>query len=250
MPETSDPREPEDWAALLKENWSRLARSPSRDFFVASHPGWKDPEEWTHQAEFDTRMILHAIDADRLSAAHTLEIGCGVGRLTPHLLERVASYTGIDIAPDMVAEARRRLAGVDRARFFESDGLRVPDPARDRKYDLVLCLAVFIHCPVDVIQPLAEDAVSLLRPGGRLRFQLLADQEDPTGIETPPELVDETSKDVDQAAIPTELELLEQQYYMGHAFAYEEAKQLFGSLAGRLTLFRFDPDHMYGDLVK
>src|SRR5262245_34043891 len=90
------------WAAVLKRDWERRARSPSRDFFVASHPGWNDPVQWAARARIEAGALLLGMDDAALRKGHMLEIGCGVGRLAQPYLERVKSYTGIDIAEGMI----------------------------------------------------------------------------------------------------------------------------------------------------
>ena len=40
------PRTPEEWASLLRTNWEERGRSTSRDFYIASHPGWDDDAAW------------------------------------------------------------------------------------------------------------------------------------------------------------------------------------------------------------
>jgi 2-polyprenyl-3-methyl-5-hydroxy-6-metoxy-1,4-benzoquinol methylase len=242
---------PEDWADLLKTSWEERARSDSRDFYVASHPGWDDAERWRQQADVDAELLFHELSGDWLSTAHVLEIGCGVGRLAPSFLARTASYTGIDIAKPMVDEAKRRVPDA-RARFFVSQGLGVSAEAKDRRYDLIVAWAVFIHCPRDVVGRLARDAVSLLVPGGHLRFQLLADPTDATGLTAPPaDVVASTAEFVAQgeAATREDMELIDDHYYMGHAFRYDDAQDLLGSMGGDLRLLRFDLGHIYGDLV-
>jgi len=239
-----------DQALLLKRDWSQRAESPSRDFYVASHPGWQDPGAWQAQGANDANLMLHGLSAEWLEAAEALEIGCGVGRLAPHLLKRVAAYSGFDIAPAMVAEAHSRNVGLDRARFFESDGLRVPGAARDRRYDLVFALAVFIHCPKDVIIRLASDAFSLLRRGGLLRFQLLANPSDSAGLDEPKPAVEQAHEQMAEQALaapPDEADLKDGNY-MGHTFGFQEAREVFASLGGEMTLYRFDLGHIYGEV--
>jgi SAM-dependent methyltransferase len=239
----------DDWARQLKSEWNARGNSPSRDYFVASHPGWSNPDAWQRQARLDAGFILHGLE-DELAGAQLLEIGCGVGRLAPHLAARVGSYTGIDIAPAMVEEARRRSARLGHARFLESDGLTIPAGARDRSYDVVLALAVFIHCPRPVIGSLLASAWSVLSPRGEIRFQLRADPSDPTGISAPPAVAAQMAEEQRQseaAAAPVDLSLVEGRYYMGDAFAYAEARELVRVHApGEMTLLRFDPAHIYG----
>ncbi len=254
MDENPSPVTPEGWATLLKANWEKRGRSDSRDFYVASHLGWNDTEAWQRQAKIDTEILLYELTDDWLSSAEVLEIGCGVGRLAPWLLERAASYTGLDIASAMVEEARQRVQEGERARFFVSDGLGVPDPARDREYDLIVAMAVFIHCPRDLVERLVRDATSLLRKGGRLRFQLLADASDPTGVTAPAEAAAEQNEALavqgKEVAMSEDMELITDHYYMGHAFGFDEARELFETMDGELRLLRFDLGHIYGEIVK
>jgi len=242
-----------DWARLLKTNWQKRGLSESRDFYVASHPGWSQAQRWQAQAKVDADLVCMGLDEDWLRAAKVLEIGCGVGRLVSPLLDRAATYTGFDIAAAMVEEARQRCASLDLARFFESDGSSIPEQALDQDYDLILAWAVFIHCPLEIVAQLTGEAYDLLAPDGHLRFQLLADPEDPTGIESSPQelaVVEEEIHAMEDGADEGDRSLIDDHYYMGHAFRYDEAHELFSSLGGALTLHRFDPGHIYGDVHK
>ncbi|MHC5210503.1 MAG: class I SAM-dependent methyltransferase [Planctomycetota bacterium] len=245
----------EGWAALLRGEWEARARSDSCDFYVASHAGWDDAERRRAQAEGDITMLLHALDPEALRVMHVLEIGSGVGRLAGPLAERTASYTGFDVAPGMVAEARRRHAGVSNVRFLQGDGLVVPKEARDRAYDLALSLAVFIHCPRAVTASLVRSAYALLAPGGELRFQLLADPDDPTGIVAAPATpeVHEQVREMEAGARPVERALIDGHYYMGDRFRYDDVEPFLLEQVGEperaeLRLARFDRAHVYGGL--
>lgn len=167
--------------------WEERARSPYRDFFVASHRGWNDPLQWERQARIDAGFVM-ARPAD--NAAYpppdldVLEIGCGVGRLAATITPSVASYSGFDVAPSMVAAAR---CAVPSARFAAGDGRSVPESLRDRQSGLVFALAVFIHCAEETVAALLRDAWPLVRAGGRLRAQFLADEDDAEGYAIPPD---------------------------------------------------------------
>ena len=251
MAKREEDRGSEDWARLLKANWEERASSEARDFFVASHPGWNEPARWQRQAEIDVELMLHGIDRASLLGMNLLEIGCGVGRLVPSLAPLLKSYTGFDIASGMIAEAKRRSHAQTNARFFESDGALLPKAARDRQYELIIALAVFIHCPETICASLIQSAYRQLAPGSQLRFQVLADPTDPDGLEdyaasqASVKLEGEVLAMEAQASGPAR-ELIEGKYYMGKQFRFAEAEQFLCSLTdGEVKLFRLDPGHIY-----
>jgi SAM-dependent methyltransferase len=253
-------RSPEDWAAFLSRSWEERARHPSRDFFVASNPGWSDPERWDRQAQQELALFLTEIAPERLAGLDVLEIGCGSGRLAPFLAPRARSYTGFDIAPGMVEGARERAAGIANARFFVGDGLRVPEGAQDRTYGLAIAVAVFIHCPRSVIESNLRSVWSRLAPGGEVRVQVLGDPEDATGIEVAVAeatvtRLDEEVREVLSDIGEKELELTADPHYMGHRFRYDELRSVLTDLAAtddedtadeRIALYRADPFTIYG----
>lgn len=238
-----------DWARLLRQNWERRARSGSRDFFVASHAGWDDPATWRRYAETELQLMLAGIDREQLAAWHVLEIGCGSGRLAELLDAIVCSYTGIDIAPAMVDAARQRCASASRCRFLPCNGISIPAQAADRRYQLVLAIAVFIHCPREVIASMVTSAWPLLAPGGELRFQVLADPTDPTGVETPAASAI-VAEEVEAAQLELSDEmrrLTEGAYYLGDRFRHDQVEPFFGGLTGgTVSTYRADLGSIYG----
>ncbi|MEQ1891737.1 MAG: methyltransferase domain-containing protein [Planctomycetota bacterium] len=247
------------WSEVLRETWETLARTSYRDYFIASHRGWDDPETWLAQARFDADIVLHEIPAQKLAAMDILELGCGVGRLAQVIAPLARSYTGFDIAPSMVAEAERRQAGLRGARFLLGDGRRVPEPARDRRYGLAFALAVFYHCPRAVVAELVADICSLLTPGGEFRFQLRADASDPTGIAplseapltvAPPRARSEPLSENEMSTLGQIDGLVGERYYQGDAFRYDEVVPFLRAAfpRGEARLLRFDPHNIYVDL--
>jgi SAM-dependent methyltransferase len=239
--------DPRELARRLAERWEERARSPHRDLFVASHQGWDDPAAWRAQAELDARNMLHRVDERVLSSYHLLDVGCGVGRLAHPLAARAATYTGIDISPSMVDEARRRCAPLANARFFTCDGLSVPPEARDRRYDLALAMAVFIHCPPAVSAALVRSVYGVLAPGGQLRFQFRADLDDPEGLVSLPEAQAAAAAQAGPAADEHQLGLTRDDDYSSHVFGYAELGGFLAGLTpGHVTLIRVDLMHIYG----
>jgi len=99
-----------------------------------------------------------------------LDLGCGIGRLAVALAPRCRSVLGLDVSPGMVAEARRRCAGLANARFAVTAGEDLAAlPAQT--FDLVLAVDSFpymIQVGGGVADRHAEGAARALRPGGAL----------------------------------------------------------------------------------
>ncbi len=96
--------------------------------------------------ERSQQQLLEGLRRAGFAGASVLEIGSGVGHLHQSLLERgAASATGIDLAPQMIAEARRwagerGLAG--RTRYVEGDFMQLAgelDAAEVTVLDKVVC---------------------------------------------------------------------------------------------------------------
>jgi SAM-dependent methyltransferase len=99
-----------------------------------------------------------------------LEIGCGIGRLALALAPEMASVAGLDVSGEMIAEARRRAAGMANARFTQSSGRDLSD-IPDASVDVALAADMFPYL-VAAAENLAcihvEEASRVLRPGGAL----------------------------------------------------------------------------------
>jgi len=98
-----------------------------------------------------------------------LDLGCGSGSNTVLLANRGASVTGLDLSPDLVELARRRIAvnAVDADVHFlvgSSHAIDLPDES----IDVVFGIAILHH--VDLERTAAE-VWRVLRPGGRAIFQ-------------------------------------------------------------------------------
>jgi SAM-dependent methyltransferase len=106
------------------------------------------------------------LGADR----RTLDIGCGIGRIEQAIAGQLRHIIGIDLSPAMIAEARRRCAGLTNAAFCVCNG-RDLSLFADRCFDLILAVDSF-PCIVAVGSGIAArhfaDAARLLRPGGSL----------------------------------------------------------------------------------
>ena len=99
-----------------------------------------------------------------------LDAGCGSGRVTEQLLERLprGRVIAVDAAPSMLLEAGKRLAGFgDRVEFLECD-LAEPLPVAG-PVDAVFSTATFHWVPDH--DALFANLAAVLRPGGMLVAQ-------------------------------------------------------------------------------
>jgi SAM-dependent methyltransferase len=98
-----------------------------------------------------------------------LDFGCGVGRVTLPLAEQIAAaqgrVLGLDVSPDMLAEARRNsgLMGLGNAEFRLSDDDLSALPS---DFDLVHSCITFQHIDVQRGRQLFAQLLGLLAPGG------------------------------------------------------------------------------------
>lgn len=120
-----------------------------REYWTNRPPLVRKP---AHEAQ--EQALLDALG--RIQVKSILEVGVGNGRIGNLLCERWpnASYTGLDISPDRLAEARENLP--ERAELVEADFLAWDQDGR--QYDLVVAVEVLMHVRPDDI----EDAVARL----------------------------------------------------------------------------------------
>jgi ubiquinone/menaquinone biosynthesis C-methylase UbiE len=136
-------------------HWNRRAPTFDEDFGHSI----RTPAE---RAAWD--RILDLILAGR-GPLECLDAGCGTGFLSFELAARGHGVTGVDFAPAMLDEARRKAAARGVAiRFEEADVERLPFPGG--RFDLVISrhlLWTLAHPEVAI-----DEWVRVLRPGGRL----------------------------------------------------------------------------------
>lgn len=94
-----------------------------------------------------------------------LDAGCGTGFLTFELAARGHHVTGVDFAPAMIVEARRKAAERSASvRFEEADAERLPFPPAS--FDLAISRHVLWTLPHP--EAAIDEWIRVLRPGGRL----------------------------------------------------------------------------------
>ena len=136
----------------------------ARFFDAQAQADWAAPG-YTPQERAKIAEVFHALPS--LVGQTVLEPGCGTGRLTRILAERVGAQgrvLAMDISPKMVQKAQTKVGGLSnvhlRCASMESCALPWGE------VDLVFCHQVFPH--FDDQEHAAEIIARCLRPGGRL----------------------------------------------------------------------------------
>jgi ubiquinone/menaquinone biosynthesis C-methylase UbiE len=99
-----------------------------------------------------------------------LEVGCGTGTLTLAAKRQVGASggaVGIDIAPEMIAAARRKADRTGADVSFQVGSIEnIAFP--DNRFDVVMCSFMIFHMPEDVRTKGLAEAYRVLKPGGHL----------------------------------------------------------------------------------
>jgi len=136
-------------------HWDRRAPTFDEDFGHSI----RTPAE---RAAWDRLLDLVRAGPGALDA---LDIGCGTGFLSFELAARGHRVTGVDFAPAMLAEARRKAtAGRASIRFEEADAEQLPFPAAG--FDLVISRHLLWTLPHP--EAAIDEWIRVLRRGGRL----------------------------------------------------------------------------------
>jgi ubiquinone/menaquinone biosynthesis C-methylase UbiE len=106
---------------------------------------------------FELRTIAGELDG--IKVAHSLEVGCGFGRLSQSIAEHSDSHTAIDINRDALELARATYSGVDFA-FGSADAVPVPTGS----IGLLVSWTVLQHIRPERIEATCAELLRILAP--------------------------------------------------------------------------------------
>lgn len=116
-------------------------------------------EEWKtyaevlpeHKNEFEKYFDI--VNLQSLSNFRVCDLGCGIGRWSYHLQDKVRELVLVDFS-DAVFYARKNLKNADNVLYFMGDLRQLP--FRDNFADFLFCLGVLHHLPVSCLQAVRD----------------------------------------------------------------------------------------------
>ena len=168
-------RQTDEVKEQVAAHWNRRAAGFDSDFGHSIRTG-------AERAAWDRILALVVGGPKARASLDALDVGCGTGFLSLELAGRGHRVIGIDFAPQMLAEARRKAAAQGLAvRFEEGDAEQLPFAAAS--FDLVMTRHVLWTLPHP--EAAIDDWIRVLRPGGRLA--VMDSQFDPSVLERSPQ---------------------------------------------------------------
>ncbi|MFZ2029049.1 MAG: class I SAM-dependent methyltransferase [Vitreimonas sp.] len=135
------------------------------------------PFFFTQPATLAAMAALHGVEAAPAEAARVLELGCASGGNIIPMAARFpdASFVGIDLEPDAIAEGQRRIAalGLSNIKLETADILDVAQ--RTEEFDYLICHGVLSWVPKKVRNAIFRICKTQLSPRGlaMLSFNVL-----------------------------------------------------------------------------
>jgi SAM-dependent methyltransferase len=162
---------------LARRHWNLFARTDAY-WAVLTEPDkqghrWKVDEFFATgraDVEANLRRVQELLPAWRPAGA-ALDFGCGVGRLTQGLAAHFDQVTGVDIAKDMLALARRHNVHAGRVTYVENHDAALGRFA-DGSFALVLSLITLQHIAPEYSRQYLREFVRVCAPGGVVVVQV------------------------------------------------------------------------------
>jgi len=167
----------DDVLKRVRKDWDERARENALYHIVNSSKDWKN-RDFYRSGEIsvanDIMPKMHRICGESRSLLDltTLEIGCGVGRMTGMLGRIFGHVTAVDVSKETIDHARANLADLANVTVILGDGATL-SAVPDESHDFAFSFIVFQHIPsTEVIASYCREVRRVLRPGSLFKFQV------------------------------------------------------------------------------
>jgi SAM-dependent methyltransferase len=131
-------------------------------YYTLIDPGWRNWFYPSAHSAYD-----QAISNQFPPGGQVLDLGCGQGANLSRLLDLnvpFGSYTGVDLSPEMLAEAKKRFNQIPNVHFHHMD--LETDPLPEWQFDLITSTWVFEH--LEDPKQMVDKSWERLKPGGAM----------------------------------------------------------------------------------
>src|SRR3989344_4827659 len=142
---------------LFKNSPMNYSQLYSGDHLKKINPQWTY-QKWSYRHTFEAKMEFIVSFLEKLpKTAKILDAGCGQGLLVQEFHSRGYDITGIDA-------------------FYSSELVRKDDLLKngfaDNTFDIILCLDVIEHFPLQEQEGVVQELTRILKPSGKLIFSI------------------------------------------------------------------------------
>ncbi len=157
----------------MKDFWDARAREDPF-YFVDNRLqyGNADLERLWQSGREELDLMLGLLNVQIKPTDETVEVGCGVGRMTRVIAERSAGVVAIDISERMLDVARELNPQLENVRWMLGDGVSL-NGIDDESVDVCQSYVVFHHIPdPEITLGYIGEIGRVLRPGGWAAAQI------------------------------------------------------------------------------
>ena len=122
---------------------------------------------------------VYAQAAQLARGSDVLDLGCGTGNLTSRLARPGVRVTGVELSPEMLAVARRKISPDSGVRWVQTSAVELIDHFSAESFDTIVSILMFSELSDAEQRLVLRQCMSLLRPGGRL---IVADEVRPSSL--------------------------------------------------------------------
>ena len=167
QPEVAEPAPPVDLEQVLANGAGPRDRQVAAEYDRLAEPYAVALGHELEGKPFDRWLLARLAAA--AAGGQGLDVGCGPGHIAGYVAERGAVMTGLDLSPNMVAQARARQPDVHvvQGNFTVPPMPRGGDP-RDPGWALITAWYAFVHLAPSELVPTLTALTRALRRGGVL----------------------------------------------------------------------------------